>query len=52
MLDNNPQARALNQPKKLLSISTIRLFLSSGCRLLILADIQGEQHHAGEKRLG
>ncbi len=35
MLDNSPQARALNQPKKLLSISTIRLFLSSGCRLLI-----------------
>lgn len=35
MLDNSPQARALNQPKKLLSISTIRSFLSSGCRLLI-----------------
>jgi len=32
---SGPQARALNQPKKLLSISTIRSFLSSGCRLLI-----------------
>jgi fucose 4-O-acetylase-like acetyltransferase len=35
MRRSGPQARALNQPKKLLSISTIRSFLSSGCRLLI-----------------